>query len=358
MSTIDNEIIVTNNKRTMWLIANDIQKYKKHKTKTKNDIYIEMYKVNPQKYNGKTLKQRHFGKGKNALYDGMIVNLPYGLKGKKVSNGDSSVKDTISSSVATQEDKDVGDTGVDEECIVSVPTPPPSTDNENKCVPAPWMEVAKKEMNKHIQRYSKQGIRGNNPEIMKYHETTDIFNYDNRGENVSWCGTFINWVLIESGYLKRVKKITEIKIGKKKKKVYVGEFKTAFRALDWAKIWGKKYGKKVNKPIYGAIGVKSRKGGGHVSFVVGVDNVNNPKYVYMLGGNQWGKSNNINWGVKTTKYLKKQKRTVPYIKSVLFPSRYKLSDWSGFYVPKGYNVTRCKLKKYTGRYIISLSDGA
>ena len=110
-----------------------------------------------------------------------------------------------------------------------------------ECKPPKWMKFAEVEAKKHIQRYQNQGKVGNNPEIMKYHNTTNIFKYDNRGERVSWCGTFINYVMKKAGYQ---------------------TFSTAFRAKDWASIWGTKYGKKVSKPIYGAIGVKSRKGGG------------------------------------------------------------------------------------------------
>jgi uncharacterized protein (TIGR02594 family) len=195
-----------------------------------------------------------------------------------------------------------------------------------KCLSPSWMVIAKKEMNKKIQRNKNQAKKGNNPTIMDYHNTTNIFSYDNRGERVSWCGTYVNYVMKVSGYK---------------------TFSTSFRAKDWAK-----YGKKVSIPIYGSIGVKSRKGGGHVAFVMGVDNVKKPKYVYMLGGNQWGYSNNISWGTKTRKNGKS------YIKSVLFPSRYKLSDWNlGFYVPNNYCTDNCKLKKYSGKFIISSSDG-
>jgi len=165
-----------------------------------------------------------------------------------------------------------------------------------------------------------------------YIKGIDDYNRKKRGLNprnselISWCGTYINYVMKKSGYK---------------------TFSTAFRAKDWTK-----YGKKVSIPIYGAIGVMTRPKGGHVSFVMGVDNVKNPKYVYMLGGNQWGYSNNIPWGTKTTKNGKS------YIKSVLYPSRYNLSDWNlGFYVPYSYCQINCKMKKYTGRYIISASDG-
>ena len=199
------------------------------------------------------------------------------------------------------------------------------------CTPPNWMNYAESEKQKQIQRYKEQNRRGDHPDIMKYHNTTNILGIDPRGERVSWCGTFINWVLLEAGY---------------------ETFPTAFRALDWKREWVDKrgLGVSVNKPIYGAIGVKSRRGGGHVSFVVGVDDVDNPTYVYMLGGNQWGNSNNIPWGTKT--------RGGTYIKSVLFPSRYLLADWDfGFFVPKDYEWECCELKEYEGEFIIAASDG-
>lgn len=48
-----------------------------------------------------------------------------------------------------------------------------------------------------------------------------------------------------------------------------------------------------------------------------------------------------------------------YIKSVLFPSKYKIKDWNiGFFVPSYYNTKCCNPKIYTGKYIISKGDGA
>jgi len=55
--------------------------------------------------------------------------------------------------------------------------------------------------------------------------------------------------------------------------------KHSYRALSWLN-----FGVKSFIPVYGAIAVKSRRGGGHVGFVVGQSN--NGKYLDILGGNQ------------------------------------------------------------------------
>lgn len=54
--------------------------------------------------------------------------------------------------------------------------------------------------------------------------------------------------------------------------------KNWFRAREY-----EKYGSLLAKPAYGCIAVLTRQGGGHVAFVVGVDNKGN---VLLLGGNQ------------------------------------------------------------------------
>ncbi|MBO0155285.1 TIGR02594 family protein, partial [Vibrio parahaemolyticus] len=60
--------------------------------------------------------------------------------------------------------------------------------------------------------------------------------------------------------------------------------KEAYRAKEW-----KGFGKNISEPIHGALGIKSRKGGGHVAFVVGKSP--DGRHLYMLGGNQ---SNQVN----------------------------------------------------------------
>ena len=86
----------------------------------------------------------------------------------------------------------------------------------------------------------------------------------------SWCGTFIAHCLKTSGM-----QVT------KKDKASPNEYpKNWFRALEYAT----KGGVKLKSPCYGCVAVKSRKGGGHVTFVVGRD-TRTGKLV-CLGGNQ------------------------------------------------------------------------
>ena len=98
--------------------------------------------------------------------------------------------------------------------------------------------------------------RKHNEHILKYHATS-YGRYKN--DEVPWCGSFVNWVMQEAGYLKTV------------------------RYPERAKAW-RKFGKAVSEPTHGCIAIKSRSGGGHVCFVVGQSKKG--KYLYCLGGNQ------------------------------------------------------------------------
>lgn len=93
-----------------------------------------------------------------------------------------------------------------------------------------------------------------NRRVLKYHAVSGGFKTD----EVPWCGSFVNWVMKEAGY-KTVK--------------------YPARAKSW-----RKFGKGTRNPYLGSVAVKSRKGGGHVCFVVGKSK--NGKYLYCLGGNQ------------------------------------------------------------------------
>ena len=95
-----------------------------------------------------------------------------------------------------------------------------------------------------------------NKRVLKYHATSSGKYKD---EKVPWCGSFINWVMKEAGYKETVK---------------VPE-----RAKEW-----KRFGKSVSEPTLGSIAVKSRNGGGHVTFMIGESK--GGKYLYCLGGNQ------------------------------------------------------------------------
>lgn len=78
-----------------------------------------------------------------------------------------------------------------------------------------------------------------------------------RDDETPWCGTFVAHCLQETGY--------EIP-------------KYWMRALAWAE-----WGRPLPAPMVGCIVVFSRKGGGHVGFVVGQDAKGN---LLVLGGNQ------------------------------------------------------------------------
>lgn len=82
-------------------------------------------------------------------------------------------------------------------------------------------------------------------------------------DETPWCGTFIAQCLKETGR---------------------GVPKHWYRALAY-----ESYGTRLTKPAYGCIGVMSRTGGGHVTFIVG--ETKDGKYLVGLGGNQ---SNAVN----------------------------------------------------------------
>ncbi|MDM1247933.1 TIGR02594 family protein [Acinetobacter sp. R933-2] len=77
-------------------------------------------------------------------------------------------------------------------------------------------------------------------------------------DETPWCGTFVAHCLKTAG---------------------VKYPKHWYRALDYVN-----YGSKLAKPAYGCVAIKTRKGGGHVCFVVGRDQ--KTKKLVCLGGNQ------------------------------------------------------------------------
>jgi len=113
-----------------------------------------------------------------------------------------------------------------------------------------WVDVA-------VDELGVKEIRGggSNPRVEQYHDSVGIAWAK---DDVPWCGSFVGFVLLKAGY----------KIPAK-----------AYRALSW-----KSWGKSSHRPILGSIAVKSRKGGGHVTIVVGISK--DGKYIYCLGGNQ------------------------------------------------------------------------
>ena len=88
--------------------------------------------------------------------------------------------------------------------------------------------------------------------------------------------------------------------------------KAAYRAKNW-----QGFGKKISSPVWGAIGIKSRKGGGHVSFVLGRSR--DSESLHMLGGNQTDE-----------------------LKVCLYPA----SVWEAFVIPASYDASGDRLPVY------------
>lgn len=118
---------------------------------------------------------------------------------------------------------------------------------------APWMIIAMNELGQ-----TEVTGKNANPRIMEYFKASSFWGEDDSGAQNAWCASFTSWVMNQNGYALP---------------------QNAFRAKSWIN-----FGKAISKPIYGAIGVKSRAGGGHVAFVVGRSRDAN--LLYMLGGNQ------------------------------------------------------------------------
>lgn len=145
----------------------------------------------------------------------------------------------------------------------------------NKELGAPWIDTAQKEIG--ITEFPGKKA---NPRILEYFKASKFWEKDDTGDKNAWCGSFAAWVLIKNGFTPP---------------------KDSFRATEWLN-----FGQKLDKPVYGAVGFKPRKKGGHISFIVG-QNKDGTKY-YMLGGNQ---DNAVN--VK----------------------EYNASAWTGFFFPTG-----------------------
>jgi uncharacterized protein (TIGR02594 family) len=150
-------------------------------------------------------------------------------------------------------------------------------DQEQHLLTPPWILLAKRKMGLHEVR-DNAGLKA----FLKSdgHALGDP-------AKLPWCGDFVETCIAVS-----LPKETMIS--------------NPYWALNWLK-----FGREVllEKPVMGAIGVKSRDGGGHVFFVVGHDKT----YLYALGGNQ---SNSIS-------IVKIAKRDV---KGLRFPTSYPMPE--------------------------------
>ncbi len=113
-----------------------------------------------------------------------------------------------------------------------------------------WLKIAK-------QYNGMKEIKGSkhNPLIIDMLKYLGAFYSD---DETAWCGTFVAYCLKKAG-----KEIPE----------------HWYRALSYLEL-----GVKLKYPAYGCIGVKKRKGGGHVTFIIGRNTKNNK--LYGFGGNQ------------------------------------------------------------------------
>ncbi len=151
----------------------------------------------------------------------------------------------------------------------------------------PWMVTAYKEIGQ-----SEISGKKANPKILEYFKASKFWGKDDSGARNAWCASFVSWVMEKNGYI---------------------SVKNSFRAKEWSK-----FGKQIKNPIHGAIGIKKRRGGGHVAFVVGKSK--DGKFLYMLGGNQ---------------------------ADMVQIKRYPLSVWDSFVVPSDFNIRGITLPIYT-----------
>ncbi len=163
---------------------------------------------------------------------------------------------------------------------------------------SPWMELVWKEEAKNLVE------TGTNKEIQKFFDGTPYESQMKNGTkdetDIAWCAAFVNWIMKHYGY----------------EGVTTDKGYDAVRALKWA-TWAE--GKDLGKPVYGAIAVKTRSGGGHVGFVAGKKG----NKVVILGGNQSQK---------------------------LYCVSYDISDYFAYVVPKNYEITDAdyNLPEYKG----------
>lgn len=135
----------------------------------------------------------------------------------------------------------------------------------------PWITEA----TSHIGLSEIKGIK-HHPTIVKWLEDLKS---GWREDETPWCGTFVAHCLQTAG-LKRGTVNSRVKWdGKTKSPAGYYPFNW-YGALDYSR----EGGTKLDKPAYGCVAVKTRKGGGHVTFIVGRDKASGK--LVGLGGNQ------------------------------------------------------------------------
>ena len=135
----------------------------------------------------------------------------------------------------------------------------------------PWITEA----TAHVGLSEIKGIK-HHPTIIKWLEELKA---TWREDETPWCATFVAHCLQTAG-LKRGTVNSRVKWdGKSKSPAGYYPFNW-YGALDYSR----EGGTKLDKPAYGCVAVKSRVGGGHVTFIVGRDKASGK--LVGLGGNQ------------------------------------------------------------------------
>lgn len=131
---------------------------------------------------------------------------------------------------------------------VTVEGQPPVTIAPSHAPKPPWIVVAEKYLGLHEGPGAED-----NPAVVKFY--ADAGHPEVKHDAVPWCAAFVGGVLHESHL-----PITGSLLARSYEN----------------------YGIRLDRPVYGCIGVKTRKGGGHVTFIVG----ETPGHYLCLGGNQ------------------------------------------------------------------------
>lgn len=171
----------------------------------------------------------------------------------------------------------------------------PETTQSACCPPPNWMPIAIGEIG-----VTERSGAAANPRILEYFEAARFWGTDDSGGANAWCASLVAYVMKAAGY---------------------GIATDAFRAREWQNRWSD--GVDIGRPIYGAIAVKSRTGGGHVGFVMGRVPGTTDKLA-ILGGNQ-GNTTNVR--------------------------EYPESDFLAFMVPTSYQHSCCVLTDYSGTIV-------
>jgi len=127
----------------------------------------------------------------------------------------------------------------------------------------PWLTEAEK----HIGKKKTARMVKDDPWVSELFKSLGAYDWakDQTENTANWCAAFVSYCLKKTG------------------QASLSGF-DGMRALTYAE----SYGKEIKRPVYGAIAIVKRGGGGHIGFVVGYNKKS--KVIKLLGGNQGGNS--------------------------------------------------------------------